>query len=224
MKNLIARVDRIVRKHRRHKNPYFSCIEGMKFYFSPEVFNPTYGKIGLPMLKFIRTIKMRRNDFCLDMGCGCGLFAIQLASNCRKVIAIDNDKYAIKYARFNVKLNNLTDKIEVRKGDLFSTIRKKEKFDIIIANLPFVDESNARFSKKQSLEKALIDFGDKIIPNFLIEAPFYLKKNGRVFFSFGNAGNMGIFDILTKALYRRKLMVERQTKNHKYFVFELRPR
>jgi len=220
----IARVDKIVQKHRKHKTPYFSYVNGLKYYFLPEVFNPTYGKIGLLMFKFIEKIKIKKNDFCLDMGCGSGLFAIQLASRCKKVIAVDSSRIAIRCTRLNVKLHNLSDKIEVRKGNLFSVIKSNEKFNLIIANLPFVDERIAQFHKRGLLEKSLIDFGNKIIPSFLVEAPRYLKKNGKILLSFGNAGNVKLFTALTRALYRKKVVTKQQIKTHKYFVVALRPR
>jgi 16S rRNA G1207 methylase RsmC len=52
------------------------------------------------------------------------------------VIAVDIAGAAVGNAQSNVERLGLTDRIEVRTGDVFSSIAPTESFDIILANLP----------------------------------------------------------------------------------------
>ena len=69
-----------------------------------------------------------------DIGCGSGILAIAAAllgsGSCK---AVDIDLTAVKVAKENVALNNLTAKISVQQGDLLHGT--KGKADVIIANI-----------------------------------------------------------------------------------------
>lgn len=73
----------------------------------------------------------------LDLCSGSGIIAILSAPSARSVIGVEINKEAVEVARFNVILNDLENKVEILKGDLFRPIGSR-KFDIIYSNPPFV--------------------------------------------------------------------------------------
>ena len=70
----------------------------------------------------------------MDVGCGSGILSIGAALlGCENVLGIEIDPDAVNVARENVAQNGLSEKIEIRQGDLTEGV--DEKADIIVANL-----------------------------------------------------------------------------------------
>jgi len=72
----------------------------------------------------------------LDLGCGCGVIALQLRRRGYDVVATDISERALWFTRLNAALNGL-DGIEVRAGSLFEPVTG-ERFALIASNPPFV--------------------------------------------------------------------------------------
>lgn len=74
----------------------------------------------------------------LDIGTGSGCLALALAKNYQQaeVIAIDFSRAALSVAQKNFRAHNV--EVETEYSDLLSAISSKTKFDIIVANLPYV--------------------------------------------------------------------------------------
>lgn len=79
----------------------------------------------------------RRFGRVLDLCTGSGLLGILMAPSASQVIATDLIDDAVAAARFNVLLNGVEDRLEVRQGDLFAPVRG-ERFDLVVFNAPFV--------------------------------------------------------------------------------------
>ncbi|HTL42003.1 MAG TPA: methyltransferase [Pseudolysinimonas sp.] len=75
-------------------------------------------------------------DTALDLGTGCGIQALHLAREARRVIATDISRRALELAALNAQLNGITS-IEFRHGSLFEPVAG-ERFDRIASNPPFV--------------------------------------------------------------------------------------
>ncbi|HUD09711.1 MAG TPA: methyltransferase [Patescibacteria group bacterium] len=88
-------------------------------------------------LLFIERLDNIRGKIALDMASGSGAISLFLAERFEKVIALDINPKAVKYARFNAVLNNLENKITNIQSDLFSEF-KDIKFDYICWNGPTV--------------------------------------------------------------------------------------
>jgi ribosomal protein L11 methyltransferase len=77
---------------------------------------------------------VKPGDTVFDIGCGSGILAMAAsllgAGDCK---AVDIDLTAVKVAKENIALNNLSSKISVRQGDLLHGTEGKA--DIIIANI-----------------------------------------------------------------------------------------
>lgn len=120
----------------------------------------------------------------LDLGTGGGCLGLSVKSLIPsvKVTLADISKNALKIAEKNSKQLSL--KATLLQSNLFSKI--KGKFDIIIANLPYVPKAqykkfynNLKYEPKFALIDQTEDF--KLYKDLLINFPKYLKTNGVLF-------------------------------------------
>ncbi len=72
----------------------------------------------------------------LDLGTGCGIQAMHVARQARRVVATDISARGLRLAAFNAELNGIRN-IEFRLGSLFEPVAG-ERFDLIVSNPPFV--------------------------------------------------------------------------------------
>ncbi|NVM00865.1 MAG: tRNA (adenine(22)-N(1))-methyltransferase TrmK [Candidatus Helarchaeota archaeon] len=146
------------------------------FYIFDDIYLPSDDTFLL-----LDNLNVNRGDFVLDLGTGCGILGIIAAENAYKVILTDISPIAINCAEENVEINKLSDKIEIRTGNLFDPIKNDEKFDLILFNPPYLPISEKE-KQKEWLERAWDGGknGREIIDKFLQQFEYYLKKNGRV--------------------------------------------
>jgi release factor glutamine methyltransferase len=125
-------------------------------------------------------LTVKEEDQVLDIGTGCGILAILAAQKARKVVAVDLNPHAILCAQKNAEINKSTDKIDVRKGNLFQPVHNDEVFSLIIFNAPYLlsdpDEERSWLSKSWAGGPR----GRQLIDKFSLEAPCHLKKKGRI--------------------------------------------
>ncbi len=108
----------------------------------------------------------------LDMGVGSGIISeklLELGINKKYILAVDINEKAL----IQVK-NNLN--IKTKKSNLFSNIDKKNKFDLIIFNPPYLPEH--KYDKK--LDTTGGKKGNEIILRFIKQLPSYLNNNAIV--------------------------------------------
>lgn len=77
----------------------------------------------------------RRVRSALDLGTGCGVQALHLASHAAHVTATDVSRRALAYAVFNATLAGID--LEVLAGDLLEPVAGR-RFDLVVSNPPFV--------------------------------------------------------------------------------------
>lgn len=73
----------------------------------------------------------------LDVGTGGGVQAILAARHATRVVATDANPRALAMARLGARLNGVSDRVELRRGDIFGPVAG-ERFDLVLANLPYV--------------------------------------------------------------------------------------
>jgi tRNA (guanine37-N1)-methyltransferase len=107
---------------------------------------------------------VKDNEIIIDMFAGVAPFSIMIAkyANPEIIYAIDKNKEAIKYAKYNIKINKVLDKVEVINADsknIPKIMNKKSiKADRIIMNLPFSSDQFFSSALKISKEKVNIHY------------------------------------------------------------------
>ncbi|MFC5729145.1 MULTISPECIES: DUF7059 domain-containing protein [Nocardioides] len=110
----------------------------------------------------------------LDLGTGCGVQALHLATHSDQVVATDVNQRALAIARFNAALNDVEDKIDVRDGSFFAPVAG-ERFDLVATNPPFVI-SPATGERLVYRDSGLP--GDKVVEHIVRTAPDHLTDGG----------------------------------------------
>ena len=87
-------------------------------------------------IMFAERLRVHEGDRVLDLGTGSGFLALVASRTAAIVVATDINPRAVRFARANVALNGLQERIDVRQGDLFEPV-PGQRFDCILANPPF---------------------------------------------------------------------------------------
>ena len=96
----------------------------------------------------------------LELGCGSGavISALALARPLLQGFAVDVDPLAIRVTRENLNRYNLSERIRLIQCSWFEGIDRKEKFDLILSNPPYISTAEMKdldTSVKKEPEKAL---------------------------------------------------------------------
>ena len=142
----------------------------------PDVFVPTQGSFLL--WKHLFTHGIGAGKRCLDVGCGTGLLAIQLALNgASSVHAIDIDKRAVANTLSNAFRNDVTDRLTAEQVDLYPWA-PKERYDIVVASLYQMPHDPFQ---QLSSHRPLDYWGRTLFDHLLTLLPRLLEKDGRAY-------------------------------------------
>jgi S-methylmethionine-dependent homocysteine/selenocysteine methylase/SAM-dependent methyltransferase len=142
----------------------------------PGVFVPTQG--SFLCWKHLFSNKVGEDQRCLDVGCGCGILAVQLGLNGAKAVhAIDIDRNAVANTLGNAFRNGVSERISAEALDLYQW-EPTESFDVVVASLhqmpvdPFEEPSGHR---------PLDYWGRSLLDHFLGLLPKLLSPEGRAY-------------------------------------------
>jgi S-methylmethionine-dependent homocysteine/selenocysteine methylase/SAM-dependent methyltransferase len=142
----------------------------------PGVFVPTVG--SLLLWKHVARTRLGAGKRCLDVGCGTGLLAIQLAlDGAEQVHAIDIQRQAVANTLANAFRNGVVDRVTGAEIDLY-TYEPEERYEIVVASLyqmpvdPFEEATGHR----------PVDFwGRNLLDHLLALLPQVLDEDGRAY-------------------------------------------
>jgi len=204
----IKRIKKLI--NRRSKNEPIAYIIGHKEFYDLDFYVNKNVLIPRPETEWLieKSIKYLEESIkgntkildtkyqILDMGTGSGNIITSLAKSLSTnpyplsfiFYASDISVKALEIAKENAKLH-LADKINFIQSDLFDNINPELKFDLIIANLPYVPlvsikykVSSIKYDIDYEPEKAIFanDNGAAIIKEFLTQAKKRINKNGLI--------------------------------------------
>lgn len=130
----------------------------------------------------------------LDIGTGSGAITVSLAKYLHNanLTSVDISDIALEVGKKNAISNNVDNKIEFIKSNLFTEIDKDKKFDVIVSNPPYIRKKDV-----QNLESQVKDFepytaleggedGLDFYRKITEQAKLYLKENGVLAYEVGH--------------------------------------
>lgn len=132
--------------------------------------------------------RFAKNKKILDVGTGSGIQAETAIKNGAKyVLAVDINNEAIGLLKKRVGKKSIKN-LKARVSDLFSNINKKEKFDLIVFNPPYLP-LDKKEDKESALETTGGKYGYELIERFFLEAKKYLTEKGKILIVFSSLTN-----------------------------------
>ncbi|MEK6972672.1 MAG: HemK2/MTQ2 family protein methyltransferase, partial [archaeon] len=154
-------------------------MEIRKFFFKDKElvrFDGVYDPQEDSML-LVNSVKVKKGDKTLDLGSGTGIQSVNMALQGAEVLAVDINEAALKNTEVMAKSFAVEKSVKTRKSDLFSNIKKSEKFDCIVFNPPYVPSNKIKYLELDGGKNGRI-----VLDRFMAEFPEYLNKNGICYF------------------------------------------
>lgn len=186
---------------------YKALVNKKEIYITKDAVVPSIQSVFL-----LEHTHINKGDMVLDIGSGSGVQAIFAAEKAKKVVATDINPNAISSTLYNVKFHGLEDKIDVRLGDLFAPVKDQERFDVVIFNIDYPYDEDA----KQLWE---------VHERFFAKVKKYLKPDGVVFYQAGWIWNIPrIMEMITSNgfIVHRMTMAAALNHGREPIVFELK--
>jgi release factor glutamine methyltransferase len=201
------------KEHLKNNKRITIDFHGRKIVILPNVFAPEPQGYNLLTKTILKEVK--ETDRVLDMGTGTGIQAIFAASKSTDVTAVDVNPEAVKCAKLNIELNNLSSRVKASKSDLFENVQGK--FDVIIFDPPF------RWSKPRDMwERSCADENYATMNTFFSQAKNYLKPKGRILIHFGTSGDLSYLkQVIRKNGLKRKQILKNNRLEWTYFTYRL---
>jgi release factor glutamine methyltransferase len=112
----------------------------LTFVVDPSVLIPRHDTETVIQLVLDRTADRKAPRRVLDVCTGSGILAITLAKElpAATVVATELSPAAAAIARTNAAQNGVADRVDVREGDLLAPLHPDERFDLVVANPPYI--------------------------------------------------------------------------------------
>lgn len=138
-----------------------------------QVFHPGQHFSSKILARYVTHLPLPQRQV-LDMGTGSGVLGIIAARQGAHVLAVDINPHAVALAQSNAQANGVS--LPTRQSDLFTGIRRAEKFDWIIFNPPFYAK------RAQEGLQAAYNAGEQheALVRFFQEAQNHLAPGGKI--------------------------------------------
>lgn len=141
-----------------------------------------------------------------EAGTGSGCISIALARHWPQshITAVDVSPAALNVARHNIQLHQKEHQIRCLQSDLFAAVPAHEKYDLVVANLPYIPEADIPQLNQNvrcwEPHKALVGGADglDIIRRLISAAPARLQPGGSLFMEIGIDQNSFVEELLKK--------------------------
>ncbi|MFA6525607.1 MAG: peptide chain release factor N(5)-glutamine methyltransferase [Patescibacteria group bacterium] len=185
-KNQQVTLDRLIKKRTQSEPVAYLTnnkeFYGLDFYVDENVLIPR-PETELLVDTALKEINYDSTVTIADIGTGSGCITVAIAKNLpqTKIIAVDISRPALAIAKRNAKSYGVEKKISFVYGDLLNKL--KVPVDIIIANLPYVPNSEAK--KEISFEPKIAvfaeNYGMELLEKIITQSKTKLSKNGMMF-------------------------------------------
>jgi release factor glutamine methyltransferase len=158
------------------------------------------------LVEFLLSAIRNPQSAILDVGTGSGVIALSLAAKFpeAKVHAIDVSEDALALAKENAARIGLNKRVRFSKNSLLENF--DERFDIIVANLPYVSMQDRQSLSREVLhdpEAALFggERGDEMVRKLIEQAPEHLQSNGLLALEIGLGQNEALSELFAQKNY-----------------------
>ena len=161
---------------------------GLDFIVNKDVFIPR-PETELLVSEVLSPFTIHPSPKILDLCTGCGNIAVSLARSLPdvEIVATDISQASLEVAKENAMRHGVEKNITFYKGDFFNflPLEKREKFDIIVCNPPYVKKADFEWLQEEvrcEPRRALyggedgLDFYRRIVK----DSPEFLKVNGLI--------------------------------------------
>ncbi len=154
-------------------------------------------------------IDVKQRSSGVELGAGSGVISLLLAKRAKntKIFAVEIQKSLAEYAKRNVELNGLDDRVKVLTDDIknLKSIFTPGKFDFVFSNPPFRKTRSGRLNSNR--ERAVARHEIKISLSDLIKTASLLLKNmGRFYLIYHPLRLIELVGLLQKAGLEPKRM------------------
>ena len=129
--------------------------------------------IGMDSHGLVQTAPRQPCGELLDLCTGSGIQGLVASRYASRVVAVDLNPRAVRFARFNAQLNGVQNH-EVRLGSLYEPVAS-EQFDVVLANPPFVPSPEMGLAFRDGGTR-----GEFILRQIVRDAPEHLREHGRL--------------------------------------------
>jgi release factor glutamine methyltransferase len=181
---------------------------GLEFQCSPEALIPRKETELLASCAIERLNQRKEPQLIIDMGTGCANIAVAIACNTENttLLATDLKKETTGLARKNIEFHNVSDKIHLFYGDLFSPLPRKYEqcIDMVVCNPPYLPSTTLKNLPKEIIghePKEAFDagaFGIDFFKRLITGAAVFLKPNGILIFEIGKGQEKLVTRLISK--------------------------
>jgi tRNA (guanine37-N1)-methyltransferase len=133
-----------------------NCV--FRFHIDETYFSP---RLSNERKQIARAVKKGENVLVMFGGVAPYAIVITKNSKARKIVSVEINRKASKYAKLNVELNKVKDKVEIVQGDVKRVVpRLKKKFEVIVMPRPQLKESFLKYAFKASKKGTRIYYYD----------------------------------------------------------------